>query len=207
MDFLSASRATTEFFGGKISRFLRGAWETVASPFRGASTGIELTPEAYDPTPFFQMSPVKFLVFFITVSLLILLIYLRIRWRENSDFHTEFNKNHFIKPRVEDVRNERWTTVEKLFISSNEADWRLAIIEADAMLEDLLIHMGFEGESVSERLKQAQPQSFPMLDYAWQAHRIRNRIAHDGLNYHLTQSDAWRVYKMFEGVFRGNKYI
>lgn len=207
MDYLSASKATTEFFGGKIGSFLASLWDWVSSPFQGASTGVELTVATYERTPFFQMSPLKFVIFLVTVSLLILCIYLRIRWREHHDFHKEFSDNHFIKPRVEDVRNERWGVVEKLFISSNESDWRLAIIEADAMLEDMLIHMGFEGESVSERLKQATPQMFPMLNYAWEAHKIRNRIAHDGLNYHLGQSEAWRVYKMFEGVFRGNRYI
>src|SRR3989344_4528679 len=49
--------------------------------------------------------------------------------------------------------DKRWAMVESRINSFNEADWRLALIEADIILGEMLQKMGYEGDSVAERLK------------------------------------------------------
>ena len=45
------------------------------------------------------------------------------------------------------------------------------------MLDDLLIRLGFTGDSLGERLRNVSPRHFPKKNQAWTAHKVRNRIA------------------------------
>lgn len=99
-------------------------------------------------------------------------------------------------------RNERWDTVVEHVKSDNPNDWRVAILEADIMLDELVTKMGLMGNTLGERLKQAARGDFRTLDAAWEAHRIRNEIAHAGSDYVLTKREAERVIGLYEEVFR-----
>jgi hypothetical protein len=101
----------------------------------------------------------------------------------------------------------RWRRVSELVESTNESDWRQAIIEADIMLEDLLIRLGYQGAGVGERLRRANTGDFHTLDKAGEAHGIRNRIAHDGSNFVMSQYEARRVISLFREVFEEFYYI
>lgn len=100
------------------------------------------------------------------------------------------------------VLNEKWELVLKHINSENPADWRLAIIEADIMLEDLLEASGYHGETVGDRLKAVEPSDMLTLDQAWEAHKVRNRIAHSGSDFDLSEREAKRVVALFESVFK-----
>lgn len=98
--------------------------------------------------------------------------------------------------------NPRWTEIEKLIGSENPNDWRQAIIEADVMLDDVLRRAGFPGNGVGERLQSADPSNFTTLQYAWDAHKVRNQIAHEGTAFQISQTIAQRAIAQFEAVFR-----
>lgn len=99
-------------------------------------------------------------------------------------------------------KNERWEHISELMRSPNHSDWRLAIIEADTILEGLLEARGIPGEGIGERLKAITPGDLGSLQAAWEAHLVRNRIAHEGLDYDLTERDARRTMQLYEVVFR-----
>jgi hypothetical protein len=104
-------------------------------------------------------------------------------------------------------KNGRWERIIELINSANSSDWRLAIIEADVMLEDLLNSMGYHGESIGEMLKAVEVSDFLTLDAAWEAHKVRNKIAHSGSEFALNEREAKRVIALFESVFREFKII
>jgi hypothetical protein len=106
-----------------------------------------------------------------------------------------------------EVKNGKWERIIELVNSTNASDWRLAIIEADVMLEDLLRRMGYHGESIGEMLKGIEESDFLTLDAAWEAHKVRNRIAHSGSEFPLNEREAKRVIALFESVFREFKII
>ena len=85
--------------------------------------------------------------------------------------------------------------------------WRLAILEADIMLNELLDMQGLKGETMAEKMKQADRASFNSIDAAWEAHKIRNRIVHDGSAHPLNQREVRRVIGLYEKVFREFGYI
>lgn len=100
-----------------------------------------------------------------------------------------------------DQGNRRWREVEEHVQSDNPNDWKLAIIEADVMLEQMLEEAGFAGTTIADRMRSASTRSFATLDDAWQAHRVRNQIAHGGTDFVLTQKMAQATIIQYRKVF------
>ncbi len=101
----------------------------------------------------------------------------------------------------------RWERITGHLESEKESDWRLAVLEADIMLDEFVTHLGYQGDSLGEKLKRIEKSDFTTLDSAWEAHAVRNRIAHEGAAFALTEREAKRVIKLYEEVFREFKYI
>lgn len=104
-------------------------------------------------------------------------------------------------------KSERWKHIQELIKSYNANDWRQAIIEADIILEEMLDKMGYEGNTIGEKLKTIEKSDFITLDKAWSAHRVRNQIAHSGSTFELTRDVAEKTIKDFEMVFKEFYYI
>lgn len=102
---------------------------------------------------------------------------------------------------------ERWKHAKALLTSTSQSDWRQSIIEADIILEEMLRAIGYDGVSIGDMLKNVEPSDFATLDDAWEAHKVRNHIAHRGSDFTLTRQEADRVLKLFENVFREFHYI
>ena len=99
------------------------------------------------------------------------------------------------------VTNPKWIQIEKNMQSHNMSEWRVAILEADILLFDMLSQMGYDGNSIGEILKNVDKANFVTLDDAWKAHRIRNIIAHEGANYELSRDEAERTIRLYKRVF------
>ncbi len=100
------------------------------------------------------------------------------------------------------IKNSRWEEIEHHIREDNPNSWRVAIIEADIFLEEILNEMGYVGTTIGEKLKSANPASFTTLQDAWEAHKVRNEIAHTGGDFVLTRKVAQETITRFERVFR-----
>lgn len=98
--------------------------------------------------------------------------------------------------------NDRWSEVLRHVGSDRPNDWKLAIIEADIMLGEGLKERGYAGMSIGDQLKGLTPGQFASLQDAWDAHRVRNRIAHEGSDFVLTQSAAREAIVKYERSLR-----
>lgn len=98
-------------------------------------------------------------------------------------------------------KNDRLADVLQHIDSDNPNDWKLAIIEADIILDEILKQRGYPGASLGERLKNIAPSSLASLNDAWEAHKVRNRIAHDGADFVLTQRLAEDTISRYRKVF------
>ncbi len=103
-------------------------------------------------------------------------------------------------------KNERWEKVIAYSISQHPAEWKLAIIEADNILDDLLKKMQYPGENLGERLKAVEPSDFLTLNDAWEAHKVRNRIAHES-EFMLSELVARETVARYKRVFEEFEYI
>lgn len=103
--------------------------------------------------------------------------------------------------------NPAWSKVQSHINSKNPSEWRLAIIEADVILDDLLKACGYHGETVGDRLRAVEKSDFSTLESAWEAHKVRNQIAHQGSSFEINEREAKRVIALYEVVFREFKII
>ena len=86
--------------------------------------------------------------------------------------------------------------------SENPNDWKLAIIEADIILDQTLKERGYAGNSLGERLRSITPRQLASIDDAWEAHKIRNKIAHEGADFVVTKRIAEGTIARYMNVFR-----
>jgi len=102
--------------------------------------------------------------------------------------------------------NPKWKSVTSFMESTSQNDWKVAVIEADKMLDEALFNSGFQGENLGDRLKGIDPKSVPWLNDAWEAHKIRNRIAHEA-DFVLDQREARKAVAKYEGALRAMRAI
>lgn len=96
----------------------------------------------------------------------------------------------------------KWKIVLENINSDDPNKWKFAILEADIILEDLLGEMQLPGDNIGDKLKAVDPADFNSIEEAWEAHKIRNAIAHEGSDFLLSQREAKRVVGLYEKVFR-----
>ena len=107
----------------------------------------------------------------------------------------------------EQVLNKKWQRVQEHMESPSQSDWKLAILEADIMLDEMLDSVGYRGETMGDKLKSVEKSDFLTLDLAWEAHKIRNAIAHEGAEFTIDQREARRVISLYERVFQEFEFI
>jgi hypothetical protein len=126
---------------------------------------------------------------------------------EEEKFHSLRVKDVSDAPANDPVLNEKWQKIQAHINSTNPAEWRLAILEADIMLGDILEKMGYQGDSIGEKLKGIEESDFLTLQLAWEAHKVRNQIAHEGADFLLNDREARRVIELYQKVFEEFYYI
>ncbi len=158
----------------------------------------------------FFVESIMILGMVVSMVLLVLLVYTRIRLVqvEHHGFHLREEEEHV--KRVLDVRsakNPRWEGILTLSNSPSESDWRRAILEADILLAAVLTDNGYVGATLGDQLKMANPLQFTTVNLAWEAHKIRNAIAHLGEGFPLTERDTRTTIDQYRQVFEEFDYI
>ena len=74
-------------------------------------------------------------------------------------------------------------------------------------MDEITKKAGGFGDTLGERLKSIDPDGFKSLQSAWDAHKVRNMIAHEGVEYQLTKREAKRVIDLYGQVFKEFQYI
>lgn len=101
----------------------------------------------------------------------------------------------------------RWNRVLEQVHGEDERGWRLAILEADIMLNELLDVLGYRGETMADKMKVVDRTRFHTIDLAWEAHSVRNQIAHQGTHKKLDSREARRTISLYEKVFKEFNFV
>jgi hypothetical protein len=146
---------------------------------------------------------ITILAYIVALGFLALLIHSTLRMYQTVDADAPRFATIAHPEEAEETRDHhRWNHIRELIESGEQSDWRQAIIEADIMLDDLLTQLGYQGASLGEKLRAVDPSRFRTLDEAWDAHKVRNQIAHQGSAYPLTDHLAYRTILHYENVFK-----
>ena len=227
---VDAVRNFLSFFGDLIFKWIPGLVLSVAqSP---ATTGIAQAPSAppiTDPITVPQIVDylnsisgqelfqkiVDWWAIVILVSVLVslpfaaLLIYsvVRLIQLRRHEFHHYETIQHTVAEVNVPKTQLRWQRIRDQVRSEDEQQARLAILEADIMLNELLDVLGYRGETMAEKMRQVPRSSFQTIDMAWEAHKVRNKIAHEGSEHPISVREADRVIGMYEKIFREFKFV
>jgi len=87
--------------------------------------------------------------------------------------------------------------IENSLTKDNKQSYNMAVVEGDKLLNKALCEMGVPGKTMGERLKKCGKEKFSQLNAVWNAHKLRNQIAHEPgfkIEYHQARH-ALAVYK------------
>lgn len=105
------------------------------------------------------------------------------------------------KPVSSSRLGRQWQSIRKRLDEPNEAEWKVAVIEADNLVNDVLRRLGYQGETFAEKLKGVPADRFQSIDAVWDAHRIRNNIVHDP-DARMMHRDAREAIANFEAFLK-----
>jgi len=118
-------------------------------------------------------------------------------------------KDAFLRDTPPPYRGEfvtRWFLVEQRIAKAQEAEYKMAVIEADKIFDDLLQKMKLRGDNMQARLKRITPELLPSIDKVWKSHKIRNKLVHDA-GYSLSYEDALSVVSNYRAALRELKIL
>jgi len=133
---------------------------------------------------------------------LFVVVYVIVRLFELRAREAKLYSSVLLTPEAAGGVNPRWRHIESLIGGASPSEWREAIVEADIMLDDLLSQKGYVGEGVGEKLKSITSADLGTLNDAWEAHKVRNQIAHEGSAFKLSETLAHRTVARYAAVFR-----
>jgi hypothetical protein len=94
----------------------------------------------------------------------------------------------------------RWDEIERMSAAGGEMNLKMAVMEADKLLDHALKAMAIPGMTLGERLKFAA-YKFPKIRNVWNAHRLRNQLAHES-SYYLDPSFARKAIRDFKDALQ-----
>lgn len=102
--------------------------------------------------------------------------------------------------------NKSWQKILLRLAKNDEANLRLALIEADNLFDDLLKQMKLPGESMADRLRYIDSSQVSNIDEIWQAHKLRNLIVHNH-EYQITRNEIESGVRAYEKALKELEFI
>ncbi len=94
-----------------------------------------------------------------------------------------------------------WQGIKRHFFAGDEANLKLALLEADKILDEALRLAGFQGETLGDKLKKLSSEELPHIQEVWEAHKLRNRLVHE-TNFKLSRDIAERALTIYEEALK-----
>ena len=102
---------------------------------------------------------------------------------------------------------KRWDKVKARLNSGSASQYKVAIIEADAIAEEMLTGIGYKGANMTEMLEQVESNHLDEHAEALkEAHVIRNRVVHE-LDFAVDQRMATAVVGVYENFLKYLEFL
>lgn len=99
-----------------------------------------------------------------------------------------------------------WAKVESKLKEGSADSLRLAVVEADGIVDQALKRMGLNGETFADRLGRLNPDKYQTLDRLWDAHRLRNNLVHTP-DFHVPAAKAEEAIAAYEAFLKDIKAL
>lgn len=92
---------------------------------------------------------------------------------------------------------KKWEKIKSKLDFGEERAYRVAVIEADEVINGLIQRLGYAGENMAERLDNVPSGQLDNIEELKRAHEIRNRIIHED-DFRLSKKEAEEAFSLFE---------
>lgn len=106
----------------------------------------------------------------------------------------------------EEALNKKWQKILQRLERGDDANLKLAVIEADNIFADILKRMSLPGENFEERLGQFEHHELQSVDLVWEAHRLRDFIVNQP-KVLIEKEQAETAVKYYEGALKELEYL
>jgi hypothetical protein len=122
-------------------------------------------------------------------------------WWEGHQKYAGYYKPPVRRIEAKNKLTTEWNRITARLVASDEANSKLAVIEADKLFDTLIKDMGIAGDTMGERLKKLSAATLPSIHDLWEVHKLRNHIVHTA-DFHITPIQAARAIATYEKVLK-----
>lgn len=99
------------------------------------------------------------------------------------------------------VLRDAWAAIVNRFNEGTSSSIKLAVIEADKLVDHILKESGFKGEHMADRLEKLSVHGLQTFERLWRAHKIRNEIVH-AIGSEIPPSEAKQAMEDYEAFLK-----
>jgi hypothetical protein len=141
---------------------------------------------------------------FIAIAIFTGIIIWALRKSTWSYYYISLDLGTFFKGTPKDSENKfgrQWEKINKRIKSPSEANWKLAVINSEEIVESVLTKMGYKGEGIKEKLVGVDESQIPNMSELISSYDIFINILSDP-QYKITQEKAIKIVSTFEDFLR-----
>lgn len=102
--------------------------------------------------------------------------------------------------------SKKWNAIAQRLNTGREEEFKLAILEADSLLGETLIKMGYKEETIADNIKKVGPEILSNIDSLIAIRQIRNNIIADP-DYRINLEQAKKTMAVYEVAFKEMQLI
>lgn len=177
--------------------FIPAEWRGVISAATTAGEMIARSPEVTA-----IIFGLKIFALVVTTLLAIGIVVLLVKMSFfSSKIKTARNFLFMVSVEEKEKVSREWERLKTRLRRGGDAELRLAVIEADQLLDAMLKRIGFSGDTMGERLERIKPWQLSNLPEVWVAHKMRNRLVHEPQT-HITPYEAETALQIYEKALK-----
>jgi len=96
---------------------------------------------------------------------------------------------------------KKWNLIRAKLETGQDSQYKIAIIEADGIIDSLVKRMGYGGDNMGERLDNIPAGQLDHIEELKRAHEVRNRIIQDD-NFIIDKKSAEETMALYEEFLR-----
>lgn len=142
---------------------------------------------------------VKFFLFvYVAVLLVDIVILLMLRGITTDIKKTLFGGERPLLPQSALIK--RWEKIVSRLEEGNTSQYKVAILEADAFVDEIMVSIGYRGATMTEKLDSIHEGQLNTKDGLVEAHLIRNRIIHEA-DFFVSLEDTQKYLHAYRQFF------
>jgi len=120
---------------------------------------------------------------------------LKIVSKKLENFKNWFGINPFFSSSSKSRR--QWSEIENLLEEPYQSSWKLGVIKADALVENFLKQLGYQGQKFAELLEALELRGYQNLKILRGTHQVCEEIL-SNKNYSLSQNEAKNIISIYK---------